>query len=172
LMSAKAMSTAMEHLKPFFQSGDVKRKGVFVIGTVAGDLHDIGKIGIPGFILNKPGPLTPEEYNGIMKTHSTLGANIIRDVPFLKDLYHPILHHHENYDGSGYPDGKRGEDIPLTARIIHVADAFEAMTSNRPYRKSLGEIEAIKRLEREKGRQFDPVVVDAFISLAYKKGWA
>jgi|GEM_PF-6283883 len=137
----------------------------------AGLLHDIGKIGIPGYILNKPGPLTYEEFNGIMKTHSTLGANIVRDVPFLRDLYKLILHHHEHFDGKGYPEGLKGEQIPIGARVIHVADAFEAMTSNRPYRDSLGRIEAFRRLSDERGRQFDPVVIDAFFRLAKRKGW-
>jgi putative nucleotidyltransferase with HDIG domain len=135
----------------------------------AGLLHDIGKIGIPGQILNKPGPLTYEEFNGIMKTHSSLGANIVRDVPFLQGLYKLILHHHEHFDGSGYPDGIKGEQIPLGARILHVADAFEAMTSNRPYRSSLGEVEALRRLVAAKSTQFDPVVIDAFLRFAYRK---
>lgn len=134
-------------------------------------LHDIGKIGIPGYILNKPGSLTHEEFNGIMKTHATLGANIVKDVPFLKDLHELILYHHENWNGTGYPDGLKGDEIPLGARIVHVADAFEAMTSNRPYRNSLGKKEALKRLKEERGVQFDPQIVDAFFHLAKKKGW-
>ncbi len=144
-----------------------------MIGSIrdAGLLHDIGKIGIPGYILNKPGPLTYEEFNGIMKTHSTLGANIVRDVPFLRDLYKMILYHHEHYDGNGYPDGLRGEQIPLGARILHVADAFEAMTSNRPYRTSLGRVEAIKLLRQESGKQFDPSIIAAFMRVAEKKLW-
>ena len=137
----------------------------------AGLLHDIGKIGVPGYILNKAGTLTYEEFNGIMKTHSSLGANIVKDVPFLQNLYKLILYHHENYDGSGYPEGLKGEAIPVGSRIIHVADAFEAMTSNRPYRNSLGKDEAIKRLNESSGRQFDPNVVQAFMRLARRKGW-
>jgi putative nucleotidyltransferase with HDIG domain len=143
------------------------------IGSIrdAGLLHDIGKIGIPGYILNKPGPLTYEEFNGIMKTHSTLGANIVRDVPFLHDLYKLILYHHEHYDGKGYPEGLRGEQIPLGARILHVADAFEAMTSDRPYRNSLGKTEAIRRLVEGSGKQFDPAIIAAFLRLCIKKRW-
>jgi putative nucleotidyltransferase with HDIG domain len=137
----------------------------------AGLLHDIGKIGIPGAILNKPGPLTEDEYNGIMKTHCTLGANIVKDVPFLQYLYSLILYHHENFDGTGYPEGLKKDAAPLGARILHVADAFEAMTSNRPYRESLGKKEAFQRLEEESGKQFDPAVVQAFIQVALKKGW-
>lgn len=134
-------------------------------------LHDIGKIGIPGYILNKPGPLTYEEFNGVMKTHSTLGANIVRDVPFLQDLYPLILYHHEDYDGSGYPEGREGDEIPIGARIIHVADAFEAMTSKRPYRNSLGNKEALRRLVEGRGTHFDPAVVDALMVVARRKGW-
>jgi putative nucleotidyltransferase with HDIG domain len=137
----------------------------------AGLLHDIGKIGIPGYILNKHGSLTYEEFNGIMKTHSSLGANIVKDVPFLQDLYKLILYHHENYNGSGYPDGLRGEMIPFGARIIRVADAFEAMTSNRPYRNSLGKKEAVKRLKEGSNVEFDPDVVEAFLRVARKKKW-
>ena len=143
------------------------------IGNVrdAGLLHDIGKIGVPGNILNKAGTLTYEEFNGIMKTHSSLGANIVKDVPFLQNLYQLILYHHENFDGSGYPEGRKGEEIPIGARIIHVADAFEAMTSNRPYRTSLGKEEAIKRLNEGSGKQFDPTIIEAFMKLARRKGW-
>lgn len=136
----------------------------------AGLLHDIGKIGIPGYILNKPGPLTYDEFNGIMKTHSALGANIVKDVPFLRDLHKLILYHHEHYNGEGYPEGIKGEQIPIGARILHVADAFEAMTSNRPYRNSLGQNEAIKRLSQDSGSQFDPVVINAFLRIAQRKG--
>lgn len=145
-------------------------KGIGIIRD-AGLLHDIGKIGVPGYILNKPGPLTYEEFNGIMKTHSTLGANIVKEVPFLYDLHKLILYHHEHYDGEGYPEKLKGEQIPQGARILHVADAFEAMTSNRPYRSSLGKKEAIRRLIENSGKQFDPVVIKAFLSLAEKKGW-
>jgi putative nucleotidyltransferase with HDIG domain len=129
-----------------------------------GLLHDIGKIGIPGYILNKPGPLTDDEFNGVMKTHPTLGANIIKEVPFLNELNPIILYHHENYDGTGYPLGLKGDEIPIGAQIVHVADAFEAMTSNRPYRKSLGVKEAIIRLRSACNSQFKPVLVEQFIA--------
>jgi putative nucleotidyltransferase with HDIG domain len=137
----------------------------------AGLLHDIGKIGIPGYILNKHGSLTYEEFNGIMKTHSAMGANIVKDVPFLQDLYKLILYHHENFDGSGYPEGLKAEAIPVGARVIRVADAFEAMTSNRPYRSSLGKKEAVKRLGDGKNKMFDPTVVEAFLRVAKRKKW-
>jgi putative nucleotidyltransferase with HDIG domain len=132
-------------------------------------LHDIGKIGIPGHILNKPGMLSPEEFNGVMKGHVKVGANIIREIPFLKDLVPLVLHHHERYDGKGYPDGLRGEDIPVGARILSVADSFEAMTSDRPYRKALSLKTASHQLIISKGTQFDPYIVDFFIAMLKKK---
>jgi putative nucleotidyltransferase with HDIG domain len=133
-------------------------------------LHDIGKIGIPGHILNKPGTLSFDEFNGIMKNHSAVGANIVKEVPFLNELYPMILHHHEHYDGSGYPHGLKGEDIPLGARILHVADAFDAMTSDRPYRSSLGHKEAIRRIVADSGKHFDPGVVGVLLRIARRKG--
>jgi len=130
----------------------------------AGLLHDIGKIGVSEAILNKPGRLTAEEYNEIKK-HPDLGARIISDVPFLQPLVPLIRHHHEFFDGSGYPDGIARDEIPLGARILCVADSFEAMTSNRPYRKAIGMERAIEILDMEKGKQFDPGVIDAFLGL-------
>lgn len=133
-------------------------------------LHDIGKIGIPGNILNKTGALTFDEFNGVVKNHSTMGANIVKEVPFLNELYKLILHHHEHYDGSGYPSGLKGEAIPLEARLLHVADAYDAMTSDRPYRSSLGHKEAIRRIIADSGTHFDPAIVTVFLKVAERKG--
>jgi response regulator RpfG family c-di-GMP phosphodiesterase len=130
----------------------------------AGLLHDIGKIGISEFILNKPSRLTPSEFEEIKK-HPELGAKIIADVPFLRPLVPFVLHHHEFFDGSGYPEGIAGENIPLGARILSVADVFEAMTSNRPYRKALMPDMVVKALIAGKGTQFDPRLVDAFLEV-------
>jgi response regulator RpfG family c-di-GMP phosphodiesterase len=130
----------------------------------AGLLHDIGKIGISDTILNKPGKLTIEEFEEIKK-HPELGARIIADVPFLKSLVPLVLHHHEFYDGSGYPEGIRGEQIPFGARILGVCDSYEAMTSDRPYRKAMSNEVAIKILNENKNRQFDPAIVDAFVEM-------
>ncbi|HUI92272.1 MAG TPA: HD domain-containing phosphohydrolase [Chitinivibrionales bacterium] len=127
----------------------------------AGLLHDIGKIGVSELILNKPGRLTPSEFDEIKK-HPSLGANIIADVPFLRPLVPMVFHHHEFYDGNGYPDGIKGEDIPFGARILSVADAYEAMTSDRPYRRSLSQQAALEILVAGKGKQFDPKMVDTF----------
>jgi diguanylate cyclase (GGDEF)-like protein len=126
---------------------------------LAGLLHDVGKIGIPDAILNKPAKLTPDEYE-TMKTHSVLGHDIVlaADMPVEAGW---IRHHHERYDGHGYPDGISGESIPLESRIILVADSFEAMTSDRPYRKAPGQQFAIDELHRHSASQFDPHVVDA-----------
>jgi response regulator RpfG family c-di-GMP phosphodiesterase len=127
----------------------------------AGLLHDIGKIGVSELILNKPGRLTPTEFDEI-KRHPSLGANIIADVPFFQPLVPLVLHHHEFYDGNGYPSGIKGEQIPFGARILAVADAYEAMTSDRPYRRSLTQQVAFDILVKGKGKQFDPHMVDAF----------
>ncbi len=130
----------------------------------AGLLHDIGKIGVSEAILNKPGRLSDEEFEEIRK-HPELGARIISDVPFLKSLVPLVRHHHEFYNGAGYPDGIAGENIPFGARVLSVADAFEAMTSDRPYRKSLPRTVATDILRKESGTQFDPSIVDAFLAM-------
>lgn len=130
----------------------------------AATLHDIGKIGIAGRVLNKPGALTDEEYLHV-KTHPLLGDSIIEPVEFLQGPRPIILHHHERYDGKGYPDGLKGEDIPLCARVLSVADAYEAMRSDRPYRKALCRDDAVGELKRNSGTQFDPKVVEIFLRL-------
>jgi putative nucleotidyltransferase with HDIG domain len=123
-------------------------------------LHDIGKIGLSDEILRKPGPLTAEEFEQI-KRHPGLGARILRQVPFLAPHLPIVELHHERPDGRGYPYGLRGDDIPLAARIVHVADAFDAMTSARAYRPARAAAEALAELLRHSGTQFDPASVDA-----------
>ena len=135
---------------------------------IAALLHDIGKIGIPDHILNKHGRLTPEEFEEIKK-HSVVGATILHPIKELGDVAREVRHHQECYDGSGYPDGLKANQIPLIARIIAVADAFDAIITNRPYRKKKNTEEAIQELKRCSGTQFDPIVVSAFL-LAYEKG--
>lgn len=125
-------------------------------------LHDIGKIGMYDYILNKPDKLLPQEFE-IVKLHPVKGAEILKPISHLQEVIKVISHHHEHYDGSGYPDGLKGEDIPLLSRILQVADAFDAMTSERPYRKIPGRKKAIEELKACAGRQFDPRVVDAFM---------
>jgi len=135
---------------------------------IAALLHDIGKIGVPDHILNKHGSLLPEEFEEIKK-HSIIGATILRPIRELSDVAREVRHHQECFDGSGYPDGLKGNDIPLVARIISVADAFDAITTNRPYKKKKSVEEALQELKRCSGTQFDPVVVSAFL-LAFEKG--
>ncbi|PQV62639.1 GAF domain-containing protein [Abditibacterium utsteinense] len=122
-------------------------------------LHDVGKIGIPDGILLKPGKLMPEEFSIIQK-HSTIGRDLIGRVPALSHISDAILHHHERFDGSGYPDGLDGESIPLAARIICAVDAFDAMTSPRPYREAVEWVVAFEELQRCAGTQFDPHIVN------------
>ncbi len=127
-------------------------------------LHDIGKIGIPERILSKPGPLTDEEW-AIMRTHPVLGAQILDPVKFLKPALPIVEAHHEKWDGSGYPRGLRGEEIPLGARIFALVDAFDAMTSDRPYRKAFTFEQAVEQIAKGRGSHFDPEVVRAFVEL-------
>lgn len=127
-------------------------------------LHDIGKIGIPDSILNKPGRLSNSEF-GIIKQHTVTGGFILEGINNLKDAQLVAKYHHERYDGTGYPDGLKGEQIPMAARVIAVADAFDAMTSNRVYRKKLQWDYVMEELRRGKGTQFDPKAVTAFIQI-------
>lgn len=129
---------------------------------MAGFLHDIGKIELNQEILNKVEPLTPEEWS-LIRRHPNWGANIIRPFSSMSHLAPLILHHHERYDGKGYPDGLAGENIPLGARIIAVSDSFDAMTTDRPYAKAKTFYEAVEELERGMGIQFDPTVVRIFL---------
>jgi HD-GYP domain-containing protein (c-di-GMP phosphodiesterase class II) len=125
-------------------------------------LHDIGKIGIPDRILRKPGPLTKSEWR-IMQTHAPLGAEVLGDVGLLHgEGLAVVRHHHERWDGSGYPDGLGGDEIPLGARIFALADALDAITSDRPYRAAQPWRAAIATIRAEAGKQFDPDVADAF----------
>jgi len=135
------------------------------LANTAALLHDIGKIGVPDKILNKIGKLTAEEWEAF-KSHSALGATIISYVPTLTPCLPIILHHHERYNGLGYPNRLKAEDIPLEARILAVADAFTAMTTARPYRGALSYKEAIEELKRGAGTQFDPNLVELFVPIA------
>jgi ribonuclease P protein subunit RPR2 len=128
-------------------------------------LHDIGKIGIPDRILTKPGPLLSPEW-ARMRTHPLVGAQIVSSISFLGDAVDVIRHHHERFDGSGYPDGLAGDEIPLSARIFAVVDAFDAMTTDRPYRTAGPSEAAIEEIVRCSGSHFDPEVVEPFLIMA------
>jgi response regulator RpfG family c-di-GMP phosphodiesterase len=130
-------------------------------------LHDIGKIGISDAILCSQEALSESEWNEI-RTHSLKGRNIVQPISSLSQVAEVIYHHHEHWNGKGYPEGLQGQEIPLMSRIIGVADAFDAMTSKRPYRSSLSIKEALTELQKEAGKQFDPELVDIFISLRYE----
>ncbi len=139
------------------------------IGNIerAGALHDIGKIGIPDVIINKPTRLTPEEFEKI-KEHPAIGEQMIRPIPFLNRARAIIRHHHERFDGRGYPDGIKGDEIELGARIMAVADTFDAMTSDRSYRQARSVEEARVEIDQCRSTQFDPAVVDAFEQVLQK----
>ena len=135
---------------------------------IASLLHDIGKIGIPETILNKNGPLDEIERKR-MQEHPLVGVSILEPIKELEDCVLGVKYHHERYDGLGYPEGPKGGQIPLTASIISVADAFDAMITDRPYRKGLSKEDVVETIGQERGRQFDPSIIDAFLEL-YRSG--
>ncbi|MGQ0602589.1 MAG: HD-GYP domain-containing protein [Anaerolineales bacterium] len=132
-------------------------------------MHDVGKIGIPDAILRKPGPLSDEEWV-IMRRHPKLGYEILHGVDFLAASLPVVLYHHERWDGTGYPGGLTGEDIPLAARIFAIADAFDAIISSRPYKPPLPVSVALERLHQVTGTHFDPCVVEAFFRTPLANG--
>ncbi|MFA6320400.1 MAG: HD-GYP domain-containing protein [Candidatus Omnitrophota bacterium] len=154
----------MKHAVRICRKMKLPKKQTDAIKT-ASQLHDIGKLGIDLNILRKSTPLNEEDWQAI-KLHPEIGARIIQQTGFFKDIVPMIRHHHARYDGGGYPDASRkNSKIPLGARIIAVADAFDAMTSNRPYRKAMSTEEATAELRKCAGAQFDPQVVNAFLAL-------
>ena len=124
-------------------------------------LHDMGKLAVPEYILNKPGPLTPAEFEK-MKLHASVGADILSAIDFPYPVVPIVRHHHENWNGTGYPDRIAGTDIPIGARILSVVDCFDALTSDRPYRPRLSDREALNILAERRGTMYDPLVVDTF----------
>jgi len=135
-----------------------------LIGAVqtAALLHDIGKLAIPDRLLHKPGPLTREEYEQV-KLHAAIGADMLGGIDFPGPLALIVRHHHENWDGTGYPDGLSGDHIPFGARLLAIADCYDALTSERPYRKGLPHDRALKMIAERRGTSFDPAVCDAFL---------
>ncbi len=174
--TVRVIANAVEARDPY-TSGHTERVTQFAIETakelgwtpeqieileIGALLHDIGKIGVSDAILRKPGRLTPAEYTE-MKKHPVVGANMIEGVRLLRPILAYVLYHQERYDGTGYPFGLKGNDIPVEARLLPVVDTFDAMTSNRPYRKKLTPEDAIAEIIQYRGTQFDPVIVDAFL---------
>jgi response regulator RpfG family c-di-GMP phosphodiesterase len=135
--------------------------------NISGNLHDIGKIGIPDNILLKPGQLTDVEYK-IIKKHPVIGSNIIGHLGMWTDEQDIIRHHHERFDGKGYPDNLKGEDIPFLARILSVADVYDALTTDRSYRQKMSDDDAAEIIKENSGSQFDPTIVDVFLDLHCK----
>jgi putative nucleotidyltransferase with HDIG domain len=158
-VSARAVDIAVALGIP---EGDVE------IIKYAGLLHDVGKIAVGQDILVKKEPLTREEFE-LLKKHPVIGVNILKDIRFLEKEIPIILHHHERWDGKGYPHGLKGREIPLGARIMAVADAFDAMMSGRGYKDKVSLSSVIEELKRGSGTQFAPEVVDAFVALLEKK---
>jgi HD-GYP domain-containing protein (c-di-GMP phosphodiesterase class II) len=132
-------------------------------------LHDIGKVGVPDHVLNKPGPLDEDEWR-LMRLHPLNGWQLVQGIKFLGDATHIIRSHHERWDGKGYPERKAGEDIYLPARIFSIIDTFDAMTSNRPYRKALPISYAMEEIERACGTQFDPYLAQEFVAMCQELG--
>jgi HD-GYP domain-containing protein (c-di-GMP phosphodiesterase class II) len=126
-------------------------------------VHDLGKLGVPDRLLQKPGPLTRDEYEQV-KQHAVIGADLLSAVG-IPGLASIVRHHHENWDGSGYPDGLRGEDIPLGARVLSIVDCYDALTSDRPYRRALPHAVAVTMIQERRGTMYDPVIADAFLRI-------
>lgn len=135
----------------------------------AGILHDIGKIGVPEQVLRKPDRLTAEERT-LVKSHAPVGAEIVEGIEFLRPAEPGIRHHHERWDGAGYPDGLRGEAIPLLARVINAADTWDACTSERPYQRAYSAPEVLAILDELRGTQIDPAVHDAILRVLHRRG--
>jgi HD-GYP domain-containing protein (c-di-GMP phosphodiesterase class II) len=152
------------HLAIESNLGDAFAERAYMTGL----LHDVGKIGVPESVLQKTGRLTPEEFEQ-MKKHPGIGAKILQDIKQISDIIPGVLHHHERFDGQGYPGGLVGETIPLMGRIICLADCFDAMTSNRTYRKAMPLEVALTEIRRCSGTQFDPSLTEAFLRIGAEK---
>jgi putative nucleotidyltransferase with HDIG domain len=134
---------------------------------VAALLHDVGKLGIPDGVLHKPGPLTQDEYDQV-KQHAIIGADILSAIAFPGPLALIVRHHHENWDGTGYPDGLRGESIPLGARVLAIVDCYDALTSDRPYRRALSQGCAVAMIHERRATMYDPAIADAFLRIVQR----
>jgi len=146
------------------RQADIADPGVLAAIGTAALLHDVGKLAIPDRLLHKRGPLTPSEYEEV-KQHAAIGADMLSAMPFPGPLALFVRHHHENWDGSGYPDGLRHGAIPLGSRVLAVADCYDALTSDRPYRRALTSDRAIAMIYERRGTKYDPVITDAFLNV-------
>ncbi|MFH1248160.1 MAG: HD domain-containing phosphohydrolase [Candidatus Omnitrophota bacterium] len=165
----RVTNICMEIVAKLTQKNKVKFSDKFMENLhIASLLHDIGKIGIPEAILNKPGPLTDEERK-IINGHTLIGVNILQPIKELETVIQGVKYHHERYDGAGYPEGLKGDAIPILAAIIAVADSYDAMTLDRPYRNGLSKNAAMEEIETQSGKQFHPMIVQAFSEL-YREG--
>jgi len=154
---SRRVASISTHLAEYLELEDELVKSV----RIGGHLHDIGKIGIPDYILRKEGKLTPAE-RAMIQLHPEIGAERLKGVPFPWDILPIIRHHHEKWDGSGYPDGLKGDEIPLAAQIVGIADFYDALTTNRPYRGAFTPHEALMEMKKSSGIFFNPALVDAF----------
>ena len=145
----------------------IRDAGVLHALETAALLHDLGKLGIPDRLLHKPGPLTPAEYEEV-KQHAAIGSNILAAVPSAGLLSKIVRHHHENSDGSGYPDGLSGEAIPVASRVLAIVDCYDALTSDRPYRRALAHNSAVAMIYGRKGTMYDPAICDAFLGIVWR----
>ena len=176
--TVKGLSVAVE-AKDEYTAGHlarVRHYGLAIMTRLAPDLlvdhryeygfllHDIGKIGVPDAILRKNAPLNGDEWT-LMRLHPEIGIKILKGIPFLKDASEIVYYHHERWDGRGYPQGLKGDEIPLGARVFAVADSFDAMTSNRPYRSAMPIEDALAELEASSGTQLWPTAVETFLSI-------
>ncbi len=163
---SEAVADILTHLGQFFQTTDEEIENL----TIAGRLHDIGKIGVPDRILLKPGKLTEAEYRAV-QSHPTVGANILRSISSLAPIIPIILHHHERFDGKGYPEGLKGAKIPFWARMAAVADTYHALISDRPYRRGMSKERALEIIREVRGTQLCPDCVDAFLLIITGDSW-
>jgi HD-GYP domain-containing protein (c-di-GMP phosphodiesterase class II) len=169
--TARVTNLSLEIAKRFLQKNKKALDIKFLEDVnISGLLHDIGKIGVPESILNKQGPLNEEEKK-CMHEHTLIGVNILQPIKELEQAILGVKYHHERYDGTGYPEGLKGEQIPLIASIISVADSFDAMITDRPYRRALSKEEAVEEIKRGNGGQFDPQVASILLEL-YQEGRA
>ncbi len=165
--TARVVRYSLEIAKYIFPHDHLQSKVLEEELRIAALLHDIGKIGIPEKVLNKQDSLTAEERN-LINTHPAIGVDILSPVSEFSSIIDGVKYHHERYDGNGYPDKLSGDKIPLVASIISVADSYDAMTTDRPYRKALSYDEAVKEIKKNSGKQFNPKIVEAFLR-AYNK---